>query len=171
MVDLILIVLIVSVLSLVVSFLLARWVLSKDTGFRRNYEAGDDIYGTGSPGFSGIGVDFADTRLESNKIVFGVNLNEKQKAYPAEEIEKVSLVQEEVGGVKILAVWDPELKTVKIFERKDLNFNLENNKIKDSSGKEYSVEDLGSELKRVDTFGHFWFAWLGFYPQTELYKA
>src|SRR3989344_9679249 len=43
MVDLILIVLIVSVLSLVVSFLLARWVLSKDTGNKEMLEISDAI--------------------------------------------------------------------------------------------------------------------------------
>jgi len=52
-----------------------------------------------------------------------------------------------------------------------LTFELSDDKIIDNKNNEWSIEDMLDKLEIVDTFGHFWFAWAAFYPQTELYNA
>ena len=50
-----------------------------------------------------------------------------------------------------------------------MTFELKNDIIIDNKNNEWTVEDMIDKLKIVDTFGHFWFAWAAFFPQTDLY--
>lgn len=148
-------------------------VLSRDTGFPTYLATGRydtlDLYGTDRPGFSGIGVTFTDTRLPSNSIVYGIVINGKAKAYEEQAIKSAVVINDNVGGQKILVMWDKSLDTGRIHHSPG-DFSIQNETLIDSSGKIWTAEELDKILARVDSFPHFWFAWAAFYPDTELYK-
>lgn len=148
-------------------------VLSRQTGFIRDYDR-NPYAGFQQSDTVGFGVEFKDRRLKPKAIVYGAELGGKAKAYAESDIQKEKLVNDAVGDIPIVVVWYDELKTVKIFERKTenklLRFNLENNEIRDDDGNKWTIEDMKERLVIVDTFGHFWFAWAAFFPETEVYN-
>ena len=55
-----------------------------------------------------------------------------------------------------------------------LEFELKEGKLIDNSGSEWSFDgasegDGSKQLKRIDSFGVYWFSWLATYPDTELF--
>ncbi len=152
-------------------------VLSKDTGFIRSYDYNP---------YSGYQQDqtavwptvkFIDTRLGPKEIVQGVVFGDTAKAYHEETIKKVGVLNDEVSGALLLILWDPNLNVLKIFKRaidnETLTFELKDSKLVDSKGNEWNFdgESGGKKLERIGTVsGHFWLAWVAFYPNTELYK-
>lgn len=156
-------------------------VLSRDTGYTRPYDIAD-IYGVYRPGFAGFGVDFTDTRLESNAIVYGVGepQGNESKAYHEAAIARDGVINDEVAGIPIVLIWDYDLSAARVFKRtfqnETLTFETRDRKVFDDMGREWTYEgalrpQFGSgELERISSFPHFWFAWLAFYPETELYK-
>lgn len=148
-------------------------VLSRDTGFPNYLASGRydvvDLYGTSRPGFSGIGVAFTDTRLASNSIVYGAEINSKAKAYEENVLRSAKLINDNVGGQSILVLWDDSLMTGRIY-RTDAEFSLKDGKIVDNAGNIWSVDKINAELERINSFPHFWFAWVAFYPSTEVFK-
>ncbi|MBL7055374.1 DUF3179 domain-containing protein [Candidatus Woesearchaeota archaeon] len=147
-------------------------VLRKETGFIRDYsrnpyegyENSERLY---------FPVESSDDRLHAKKIVFGVEFNGKSKAYEESDVQRDELINDVIGDVPIVVLWDDVLNTVKIFERtfegEALEFRIENDKILDNKKGEWDVNEMSSKLEVVDTFGHFWFSWVSFYPETELY--
>ncbi len=149
-------------------------VMRKGTGFFRDYdrnpyegyEASDGLY---------FPINNKDDRLKPKVIVYGVEFDENTKAYAEDDVEEVKLINDVVGNVPIVVLWDNGLNTVKIFERtlngETLTFELSNNKIIDNENNEWVISDMSEKLGVVDTFGHFWFAWAAFFPETELYEG
>jgi hypothetical protein len=147
-------------------------VLRKPGGFLRDYdrnpysgyETSDSLY---------FPVDNEDNRLKPKIIVYGVEFDGSAKAYAEDDVEQGKLINDIVGSVPIVVVWYGELNTVKIFERtlngETLEFELSNDKIIDDDGNEWAVADMREKLEIVDTFGHFWFAWAAFFPETDIY--
>jgi hypothetical protein len=149
-------------------------VLRKPAGFIRDYdrnpysgyENNDGLY---------FPVDNKDDRLKPKIIVYGVEFDKSAKAYSEDDVKQEKLINDIVGNVPIAVVWYNDLNTVKIFERtlngETLEFELSDNKIIDNKNNEWTVKDMKEKLEIVDTFGHFWFAWAAFFPDTELYNA
>jgi len=147
-------------------------VLSRQTGHVRNYDSSP--YGSiQRSNVVGFGLEFNDDRLGPKQIVYGVEFDNDASAYEEGLVETEKVINDVIGSVPIVVMWDKRLNTVKIFERtfdgEILEFSLEGNSIIDNSGKEWTVQDMHDRLVRVDTFGHFWFSWLSFFPETELY--
>lgn len=111
-----------------------------------------------------------DARLGRKAIVYGVDINNKQKAYPHDKIKDVKVVNDVVGNVSIAVVWDADLNVVKIFKRNDLAFSFAGSQYTDDSGNEWPIAKMEKNLERVETFGHFWFAWAAFFPNTEVFS-
>jgi len=149
-------------------------VLRKQTGFIRDYDR-SPYAGIQASDSVGFGVEFKDKRLRPKVIVYGVEFDGTAKAYAEKDVKSAKLINDAVDGIPIVVVWYDDLNTVKIFERKldteTLQFSLEGNEIKDNNGNTWTIVDMKEKLEIVDTFGHFWFAWAAFYPQTELYGA
>ena len=120
-------------------------VLSKDTGFLRNYD-GSNPYGSKGD-FTDINLRFPleneDSRLDAYEIVYGININSKFKAYKKTDLEKKSKIEDNIGGEKITIEFDKDLKSAR------------------------ASKEPGERIV-VDTL--FWFAWAAFHPDTELYK-
>jgi len=155
-------------------------VLSIDTGYNFSYDT-NPYEEYQSNDYVDYGVTFNDTRLHPKTIVYSVNINGKQKAYPLETIKDMKAINDIVNDVPILVVWDYVMDTAKIFERKTGNVTLtfgygkgrlidNNGYLWDFNGEGISDEVFGEKLKPVPFMEIFWFAQLAFYPETELYS-
>ena len=121
-------------------------VLSKDTGFLRNYD-GSNPYGKKGD-FTDINLQFPlenkDSRLDAYEIVYGIEVNDKFKAYKKTDVEQKLKIEDTVGEEKIIIEFDKNLKSARAYKE---------------SGNQIVTDTL------------FWFAWAAFHPETELYKA
>ena len=117
-------------------------VLSQDTGINRDY--GRDPYGSYyEDSFLLFPVENQDDRVHPKTVIFGVEINNKFKAYREDDLKKVGVIEDEFSGIGIKLERD-DAGIVKIT-------NL----------------DTGEEIiKERD----FWFAWYAFHPDTELYS-
>ncbi len=119
-------------------------VLSTDTGFKRNYTQDPyESYARSSQlMFSAGGTD---GRFHPKAFVLGIVLNGMAKAYPFSELEQGPHSFDDTIGSRLIKVnYDPGSKTARI---KDKNGN-----------------DIPSVVS-------YWFAWVVFYPKTEVYKS
>lgn len=173
-------------------------VLTRDTGYDRNYGANpytgyDDI--NNSPLFD-AGND--DDRLPPMEKVIGVHLNLYQKAYPYSITRKEQVINDKVGEPPLLIIHtegatsaldaaeiadSKESGSTGVFKRtldgQELTFALKSGQIIDEqtesvwtiTGEAVEGPNKGKKLETV-TFGdYFAFAWLVFWPDTEIYKA
>lgn len=133
-----------------------------------------------------FGTPFSDQRLPAKANVIGVELGGLAKAYPRELVEKLQLINDKLGQEYILVVRDPSSGKVRIFKRhvpalkKVLEFERrEGNLVDKQTGSRWSFngepmdETLKAQkIKLEELVGvpSFWFAWLVFHPQTELFS-
>lgn len=116
-------------------------VLSKDTGFSRNYD--QYPYGTYEQDDQLLfGVKNLNKSLPIKTVVYGVEINGKAKAYPANVFDKQTIFEDSVGGTK--------LKLEKINTGEIKVTNIQTN-------------------EEITPLRLFWFAWAAFHPDTELY--
>ena len=173
-------------------------VLSKDTGYNRDYGKNpytgyDDINNT--PLF-GAGND--DGRLPPMEKVIGVKLNGKQKAYPYSLSRKEQVINDEVGNIPLLIIHTEGATSAldatqiaeskasgstgvfkRTLEGKKLSFAVKDGNIVDEqtgsvwsiTGKAIEGKHKGKELKKVTHGDYFAFAWLVFWPETEIYST
>lgn len=156
-------------------------VLSRETGIYPKSTYGSNPYrGYESRESVGFGVGNVDDRLSSKELVYGINVGEEAKAYIEGDIKRENLIQDDVNGVPVLVLEDQESGGIKIFTREidgsTLEFRLENGKMLDSDGNEWSFdgeslegEYSGESFDRLNSHGFFWFAWSEFHPDTEIY--
>jgi hypothetical protein len=122
-------------------------VLSRETGATRFY--GSSPYGNYFS-TTNLALSLAkptDTRLPNEAFVLGIVINDQAKAYHVEAIKKQGSVEDVFEGKTIIARFEPEIEAVRLYE-----------KMPDGN------------LKRINPFSSFWFAWVAAYPNTELYK-
>ena len=121
-------------------------VLSKDTGADRFY--GHDPYGDyySSPG-TYFSVRAKDKRLSEKDFVLGLMINGEAKAYYPPAIKKEGKIEDEVGGVSIVARYEKDIDVVRLFK----------------------VDSDGVE-ERINPVPNFWFSWVAAHPDTGLFK-
>jgi len=117
-------------------------VLSKQTGFSRDYAKSPyDFYEQGDTLMFPVNHD--DSRLPRKSWVVGVIINGKPKAYSFKRLrEKDETFQDVVGGEEVRVHYDKENQSAVI---KDAEGNI------------------------LPSTQAYWFAWVAFYPKTELY--
>ena len=118
-------------------------VLSQDTGYVRDYS--DDPY-EGYYTSKGVfgSLENEDDRLFEKAIVFGIEIGDKTKAYPEEELKKNPNFTDEFTGKKL-----------QITRGSDGSVRIKN------------LTDGGEIIPSIG----FWFSWAAFHPDTELYFA
>ncbi|UQA91290.1 DUF3179 domain-containing protein [Streptomyces halobius] len=124
-------------------------VLSTDTGALRDY--GSDPYGSYAPQ-SGYYVEGGplfpvlamNDRLPDKEVVIGVRAGEQRLAIDKDLVRKAKTVQATVGGREVVARWDDQLDTARVFQR------------------------VGDRWQPADFLDSMWFAWYAFYPNTQV---
>ena len=163
-------------------------VLSIDTGFGRPY--GTDPYGSyyTEPNIL-FPVSHKDERLGPKEIVIGLEDNGKHKAYRISDIENEKIVNDQIGNKQITLV-SLEPFMVRVFDRSaqfenssseatilQLEYESSSNLLVDKgTGTKWNfdgkaVEDKmnGKSLTRLSLDEGFWFSWVAFHPDTEVY--
>lgn len=172
-------------------------VLSRNTGYRRNYGSNpytgyDDINNT--PLF---GTAEGDGRLPPMEKVIGVELEERTKAYPYSVTQEEKVINDTLGNVAI-AVFHLEgaksaMDASEIAESREdgstgvfmrqlderlLTFELKSGDLYDrETGSRWTITGRsvdgplrGQQLQQVTAGDYFAFAWLVFWPDTEIYS-
>lgn len=115
-------------------------VLSQDTGYSRNYN--QNPYEGYETNRDTFGTEFEDDRLHPKSKVWGIEIDGKFKAYSDEALARVGSLNDSFEG-----------KNLKISRSQDGAVAIKNE----------------SSQEIVPTIS-FWFAWVAFHPETELYK-
>ena len=113
---------------------------------------------------------FADVKL-----VVGVKSESGEIALDPELVEKEGVVHFTVGEQKAIAIFDNELKTVRVFSANnkgaELTLTIKDGKLTDSSGTIWSERGFGENGESLEPLTHFdvfWFAWHAYYPDTQV---
>ena len=154
-------------------------VLTTDTGHVRAY--GVDPYGDYYTDSRIIfPVDNNDDRMHPKEIILGFNDGEIYKAYRQEDVESSITINDQINNKPILLVSLFQGDT-RAFERtlddKVLEFFFDDNKIFDTeTNSEWNYDGVaisgpleGTELIRLPFNPGFWFEWVAFYPETEVF--
>ena len=149
-------------------------VLSRETGFARSYD--DDPYGAYNPR-SGyylpeaspmFGALSDDDRLQPKTVVMGARTSDGAVAFEKGRLAEEKLIDGEIGGKPVLATYEPSLDTGYVYKNPEKEqFSHRDGRVVDETDETYAPDSL--PLERVLTFDAMWFAWSGFYPDTNLY--
>jgi len=173
-------------------------VLSRDTGFRRNYGqnpyAGYDNVDSSPFLFDG---PLTPDQLPPMARVTTVELDGEAVAYPEQVLQEVVVANDTVGGVDIVVFWQPGLASALddnllaagrdvgatgVFDRtldgQTLTFVADGQTITDEQsgstwnvlGQAVSGELAGQQLQPLVKVDHFWFSWAAFRPETRIYQ-
>jgi hypothetical protein len=154
-------------------------VLSQDTGFGRPY--GVDPYGNyyTNPDIL-FPVSHRDDRLGPKEIVIGLENNGIYRAYKLQQIEGSHVINDEIDG-KSIALMSFHPFMIRAYDRtidgQTLEFRYYNASITDIQTKSMwnfdgeAIEGAmkGKNLTRLPLDEGFWFEWVAFHPDTELY--
>jgi hypothetical protein len=157
-------------------------VLSTTTGFSRAY--GNDPYGSYTPrsGYYASGgtifpVIAESDRLPPKEVVVGVKSAGARVAIRRARIQRSGTLSLQAGGTPLLAVWDAELETARVFIRRARGRTLRfaPGELRDSTDSSWGAEGratagplAGTQLPTADFLDVMWFAWYAFFPQTGL---
>jgi hypothetical protein len=168
-------------------------ILSKDTGFSRPYGADPygDYYTSNQLYFP---VSNHDNRLGLKEKVVGLDNGGggagkgQYKAYKLQQIETQKVINDEING-KPITLFSLHPALVRAYDRMvegkvlDFEYNANNNnsshKITDKqTGSEWNFEGIavngkmkGKQLLRLSFDEGFWFEWVAFHPQTQIYSG
>lgn len=172
-------------------------VLSKDTGFRRNY--GENPYaGYDDINNSPFLMDKEDIseKLPPMEKVIGVRTEKQNKGYPYSITKEQNVIHDTVGDEPVVifhvdgmssALDNRDISRSRddgatgvfspVVEAKQLEFTVEDGEIRDKqTGSTWNISGLatngpmeGSQLETVLYGDYFAFAWLVFYPESALY--
>jgi hypothetical protein len=153
-------------------------VLSQDTGFSRPY--GADPYGDyyTSPDIL-FPISHRDDRLGPKEIVVGLENDGTYRAYLLQQIEDSHVINDEISGKSIVLI-SLHSFMVRAYDRVvdgvTVEFHYDNGNIVDQTGTMWNLdgeavegEMKGKKLTRLPFDEGFWFEWVAFHPETELY--
>lgn len=127
-----------------------------------------------------------DTRLRPRDTIVGLETGGVVKAYPMSALQRVRLVNDAVGGVPVLIVYQAASDTTTAFIAqaggKTLKFraadpeadrliDLETHSTWTAYGECTAGRMKGTRLKPLILEPEFWFAWSEFHPRTLLYGS
>ncbi len=138
-------------------------------------------YNSGRAGV--LGQERQDDRLPIKQFVIGIANESNATAYPFSILNDEPVVNDWVGDLPVLVVFDPENASGVVFDRRagdeTLDFDsLEGFRLIDrqsssiwdgKTGEAISGQMSGVALERVKSTSSFWFGWKDFYPDTRVY--
>ena len=154
-------------------------VLTTDTGHIRSYAT--DPYGDyyTDPRII-FPVENSDDRMHPKEIILGFHENGIYKAYKQNDVEVHKVINDNIGETSIMLV-SQFSQNSRAFDRtvngEILEFEFVNEKIIDTkTNSEWNYDGLaisgsmeGSKLTRMSIEPGFWFEWIAFHPETEVW--
>ncbi len=154
--------------------------LGDSFGRRWNY-----TYTPGAADRARAGVSFPvwlkSKALEPKAEVYALRIGQLAKAYPVERILQEKVVNDRLGDVDLVVIGDPKSGAVRAYRRGGRTFaaGREDRELRDEAGRAWRLTEEAllpatgnaPRLDRVPGHVSFWFAWYGFFPQTEVYGA
>ena len=121
-------------------------------------------------------------------MVLGVRLDGEARAYPFDDMGRQAVINDDLGGVDIVVVWDRDSNIALPFARtvdgQSLTFDLEEDGawplgLRDrETGTLWNVEGValegplrGQRLTQVPAHNSFWFAWVTFWQNTDVWQG
>lgn len=160
-------------------------VLSAEELWEREGEVIDPYIGYYTSGFAGVtGWENPNDLLPAKELVVGLVIGPEARAYPLALMQEVGLVQDDLGGIPLLLVYDSGLGSVAVYRRDTaegvLNFSLtgEDGQLQDIETKSsWDIRNgradhgalLGLNLTRLAAPLVYWFAWSDIHPSTNVY--
>jgi len=157
-------------------------VLRPDDGFAKQYVPAD--WEDRMANFPVTTSDSADA-IPPRTLIIGITAGGAAKAYRASEMQRQSLVQDDLGGISLAVVMNSDKKSVRAFERSvdgqtlDLFVKSGSTPLRlvdaqtgsewDFSGRATSGPLLGKSLNRVPVLPDYWFDWKTYHPDTAIY--
>ena len=147
-------------------------VLSTNTGHAKNYSR--DPYGSYDP----RGGYYADDdllfpalngsdRFGPKRVVMGLRTPSGAAAFPKDALREAGQLNGTAGDTQILAVYDDRYDTgYGYLNPESRSFERDGNRLVDGAGTAHEPDTL--PLARVHTFDSMWFAWAGYYPETDV---
>jgi len=133
-----------------------------------------------------LGRQRGDKRLPPKERVIGVRTEEAATAFVEKDVREAGLVEGEVGSVQVVLVAAGSDHPIVTFNRRVsgrvLSFRLAQGApsvMEDTeTGSRWSLADgkaisgslKGAQLARAPAYPAFWFGWLGYFPNTALWK-
>jgi uncharacterized protein DUF3179 len=154
--------------------------LSDAFGRRWNY-----TYTPGAADRARAGVSFPvwlkSKALEPKAEVYALRIGQLAKAYPIERVLREKVVNDRLGDVDLVLVGDAKSGAVRAYRRGGHSFILgpDDRELRDESGRAWRITEeallpkteASPRLDRIPGHVSYWFAWYGFFPQTEVYGA
>jgi hypothetical protein len=149
-------------------------VLSTETGHAKNY--GRDPYGGYNPRRGYYDTDRLlfpalsdDDRYDRKTVVMGARTPDGAAAFLKNSLRERNLMEGKIGEAPTLAVYDPGLDTAYVYLNPDgATFEYDDGGVVAADGTSHDPDAL--PLTRVHTFDAMWFAWAGYYPDTNVYE-
>lgn len=150
-------------------------------GYRGSIDPYAGYYASNDPGV--IGETISDDRLYVKEFVIGVEHENEPVAYPFSVLNDQPVVNDVIGDLPILVVFNADTGDGVVFEREVdgqvLDFKLvsdftlrdaQTSSTWDGRTGEATAGPLASQqLQRVKSTRSFWFGWKDFYPETRIY--
>lgn len=156
-------------------------VLSTETGFIRNYNS--DPYGSYVNDVSGnyysesalifpALTEDDDSIFHEKYSVIGVKAGNSRLAIDPEFVKANSVLKFNLNNEDYISFYDVSIENIRIYKNDDnLSIDFERGRITSESGNEYNLNggsDTKIQLESPIYFEVMWFAWYGFYPDTEV---
>ena len=152
-------------------------------GYSGSYDPYDSYYLSGSAGV--IGETIRDDRLQTKEFVLGVVQEGQAKAYPYSSLSQQPVVNDRLGDLPLLIVFDQDSASGVVFDRRVEGQVLEFRPAdglelvdKETESRWNGLEGVaisgpleGTQLEAVRNTAAFWFGWKDIYPETALYEA
>lgn len=159
-------------------------VLSADTGFRRPYLHHTDPQSAYYEYFADPGLMFPafrlDDRLRPKDQVLAIRFDGKAKAYLLATLADVGVLNDTFDGREVVVVAEKSSRAARAYDRGGHEFRAGEmpRELIDQSGAVWRVGESelirrgpGDErLRRLSSHTAYWFGWLAFFPDTELYR-
>ncbi|MGH2660832.1 MAG: DUF3179 domain-containing (seleno)protein, partial [Actinomycetota bacterium] len=167
-------------------------VLSTDTGYIRNY--GSDPYGSydplagyyreGSPRF--FPVMHEDPRFDDKEVVVGAKVGtsfgDPRLAVRKDLVKRERVVAARMGGEPVVVLYDPTLELARVYlarsgprtlelspgDRQGEYLERRTGSVVDAEGRGVAGQLTGTSLQRLVSYDVMWFAWVAFFPHTEV---
>jgi hypothetical protein len=141
-------------------------------------------YRPGAADRARAGVEFPiwlkDGTLERTAEVFGLRLAGAAKAYPVDAVLARRVINDALGGRAVVLVGDAASGAVRAYAGSERRFapGAAADRLEDDVGRSWRVTEQAlvpdatdaTPLARLPGHLSLWFAWYGFFPQTELFK-